>query len=543
MAEGEHIDVGIAVTGASAAAGEAKKVEDALQDMNRAAAPQDGGNPMAMPPAMMGPAPEAAERTRDLADATRESAEATAHAAKETALLTDEQKRTAEEAGKAAKEFTDEAVKQLEAAKAAKEHEKALRETALATRMMVAMQAAEQFKPYLTELAKAIEQSRTFGEASDDVARGLDATGEALGILTTGLSTFIATGNAAAAVAASTASGFAGVIAAWKEMRAAQANTDLSASRAAESQNRLVEYRQRWNSLAGDRAAIETMDEELAILREQEHSLNRQLEARQRLADAQNEAASLEVRMARATGGDVAAAQASSLATQLATGLQKLEGDLAKAKTRMEIANRQYEQMDQEVSLMEDMKDTESGEYSRLVAAKAKALEDRERAAEALDDQTEAFALSRQNLIRSVEVNLAETEKEYGDATSAAAKKGFDAVYQQLVSAQAGQADAVSKISADMGAVTAAVDAKAAEVKAAQDAHAAATVQSIGTLAPQPAQADAVAGAVREVGAKLEASGTATISALQQVANIAADQDRRIKVIDEKLKVLSARIR
>jgi len=109
----------------------------------------------------------------------------------------------------------EEALKHLEAARATKAHQEGLRQVELATKALIGIQLAK-------ELSSTLQGMKDLVPANSELANGLDAADSAMSSLTTGMNTFIATGNPYLAVAASLAAGISGVVSAWIEMAAAQ---------------------------------------------------------------------------------------------------------------------------------------------------------------------------------------------------------------------------------------------------------------------------------------------------------------------------------
>jgi hypothetical protein len=155
--------------------------------------------------------------TRDGAqvEEIRRGTEATVQAQAATSDLTEAEIELAKAKAAVIQGAGEEALKHLEATRATKAHQEGLRQVELATKALIGIQLAK-------ELSSTLQGMKDLVPANSDLASGLDAADSAMTSLTTGMNTFIATGNPYLAVAASLAAGVSGVVSAWQEMTAAQ---------------------------------------------------------------------------------------------------------------------------------------------------------------------------------------------------------------------------------------------------------------------------------------------------------------------------------
>lgn len=304
---------------------------------------------------------------------------------------------------------------------------------------------------------------------------------------------------------------------AWQDMRKAQENLAASSKNAADQlayqrsqQQLLIEQESR--GFLG-----EVYKHEADELDRQARAIERINQLRSALGGAENQRASQEIQVAKQRGGDVALAEANALAVELRTGLDDLNGELARAQ---QTAFKAQTDSEQALGAYEHAINTHASQadIEKLSGLVDKARDDEATAKQAFSDTIQKIQAQRGVLLTGVEIKLNDKEAEYSEVTSAAAAKGFQGVYKALKTAVTEQSNVT---------VT-----KVAEVKSVIDQERLTTVTGIKTLAPTPQDTQAITGAVQEVGKAQADQGTAMIAALSTViaglngitAKIAAQQ-------------------
>lgn len=258
---------------------------------------------------------------------------------------------------------------------------------------------------------------------------------------------------------------------ALKDLRKAIDGTgDLEASikRAEEAKTALEGVKQaRAESAQIELAGI--YGEENEKLREQERTLQRIGNLRSAMGNLEVEGARQEVESAKQRGGDVGLAEANVLATQLRTGLGKLQQDLSETKAAADTAQGQADaaMVSYNAAIRDKLDPAKITDLGKAVDAAQTAAN---AANQAVADQSRIFEASKTNLIRGAENSLASLEQEFDGKTSAAAKQAFDGIYQNLqTSFSEGPRQAIESIKVETEKVSQAAATKAGEVAAGID--------------------------------------------------------------------------
>lgn len=203
---------------------------------------------------------------------------------------------------------------------------------------------------------------------------------------------------------------------------------------------------------------------EVEKLKEQEDTLKRIGNLRSAMGALEQEGARQEVDSAKQRGGDVALAEANVLATQLRTGLDKLQQNLSESKAAADTAGREADAA--MIAYSAAMRDNlDAKKVAELGEKVTDAQTAKSNADQALVDQTNIFQASKNNLLRGAENSLGALEQEYDGKTSAAAKQAFDGIYQNIKTVfQEGPQTAIKGIKVETDAVVTATKAKATEV-------------------------------------------------------------------------------
>ncbi len=444
-----------------------------------------------------------------------------------------------------------------QATEAAQRHSAQLDEISKASRTLVAIQTVEMLKKTTSALREATAEGGLLHDQLGDLGPALDTVDNGLDMMSAGLSAAVATGNPVIGVLAGIAAGIVGVTDAYKEMRAQLDTEDAKKKQADEmEQKRLdaIEFRKRNLSLI---TQVEGIGAENEALAEQEDSLKRMIQLRERLSGQANTAARQEVQLAKLKGGDVALAEANVIATELQGALQGLNDKMVAAKqdaftaTQQEISTNKAWQLAQE-EVAAGLRDLWSEDTQEIKSAAEKAATEGQRERQKLTDFMTVSENSRQEILRSAEIALETKEKEYEGKTSAKAAAAFQGVFNSLVSEQQkGQEtaqQAIASIQADAARVTAAAETKAQEVKTAMQTaatSAAQTVQGIGSQASQQATAvnQAVASAGNQVRESLDLLTEKVVTVLAQISATTIKNSNEIARQGAQINQLFARIR
>jgi hypothetical protein len=155
--------------------------------------------------------------TRDGAqvEEIRRGTEATVQAQAATSDLTEAEIELARAKAAVIQGAGEEALKHLENARATKAYQDGLKQIELASKAMIGIQVAQ-------ELTRTLASMKDLVPAGSEVSSALDSMSASLGVVSSGMSTFIATGNPVLAVLGGLAGGIQETYVAWKDMREAQ---------------------------------------------------------------------------------------------------------------------------------------------------------------------------------------------------------------------------------------------------------------------------------------------------------------------------------
>lgn len=510
MGNDKNITIGIKTVGAGAAASEIDKIPDAIDKI----------------PSSMPAAADAIEKVPDAIDE-----------------VTDALSQQRDELGKATEE--------------AKRHSEQLDEISQASRALVAIQTVEMLKKATGALREATAEGGLLHDQLGDLGAALDTVDNGLDMMSAGLGAAAATGNALIGVLVGVASGLAGVYEARQKLRQSEDSADAAKQRAQEMELKhlkSIEFRKQNLSLI---TQVEGISAENQALAEQEDSLRRMIDLREKLAGQANTAARQEVQLAKLKGGDVALAEANVIATELQGALQTLNDDLTAAKkeataaTANEIsANKAWQLAQLEVA--DNLRGLWDDDTQALKAAAENAAKEGEQAREKLTGFIGTSENSRLEILRNAEIALETKEKEYEGKTSTAAGAAFQRVFNSLVAEQSkGEQtaqQAIAQIQADASIVTTAADTKAQEVVTAMQTAAAGTAQAIGGVGQQAAQSSmavnqAVSAATKQVNDALNLMTNKMVEALARIAANGIANANRLAQQEARINQLYARIR
>jgi hypothetical protein len=226
--------------------------------------------------------------TRDGAqvDEIRRGTEAKAEARAATSDLTEAEMELARAKAAAMQGAGEEALKHLENARATKAYQDSLRQLEIASKALIGIQVAQ-------ELTRTLASMKELVPAGSDGAAALDSMSASLGVVSSGMSTFISTGNPVLGVLGGLAGGISGVTAAWKDMREAQKVVETGNGSVQKSMVPLAQYHrelaQQIRADAIDKLFKAESDAATKLIADLE-SLNRVKASQDRLAAAQDKA-------------------------------------------------------------------------------------------------------------------------------------------------------------------------------------------------------------------------------------------------------------
>ncbi len=256
----------------------------------------------------------------------------------------------------------------------------------------------------------------------------------------------------------------------------------IEASR--ESMKKLEELRLKIAN--GDQANLSKIyNDEDAALKKQEATLKRIAGIRSELAALANAAAGQGVEDAKLRGGDVALAQSNELATKLATGLEGLNARLAQNSAELETArgaqDSAYKLYQEAIHDGIDKLDPKQfAKLSENVDKTQVAVRDLETSS---DEQAAVVTASKTNLLRGVETELGNLEREQGTAISNGTKKANDEIYKSIKDNFASlNTTTGTALTAAGTAATTAINTKATEVGKTLTDTGKATIESLKTL-------------------------------------------------------------
>lgn len=268
---------------------------------------------------------------------------------------------------------------------------------------------------------------------------------------------------------------------------------------------------------AGQIELASIYSEENERLKDQEKTLERIGKLRSTLGGLEQQGAKQEVEAAKLRGGDVGLAEANLLATELRTGLGKLEQDLAEVQAAAVTAQQQADAalVSYKAAIRDNLAPADIDELGKKVDAAQTAAT---AANQAVTDQSQVFEVAKTNLIRGAENELAKLEQEYDGKTTTAAKQAFDGIYVSLQKSfsEAPKA-AIEMIQVNSAQVTEAATSKAVEVAAGIDRIKADVVT---TLTKLTGNVSNLLGITRELASSVSLQGEQIDGLKQQIQQI-----------------------
>jgi hypothetical protein len=356
----------------------------------------------------------AAEATKDLADAT--------------ALWTSEEEQAIFVGKQMAELQAERDIAMVKAEKQAQGYASAMAEVVRNQKAMVALQTATHLSGMISRLREAASEGGVFHDTLGGLQNELLGVETAVNGFTAGLGTFLATGNAAAAVGATAATSFGGLMSAISSTRR---ELDLLATAGIRHQQVLDDIKEAQAELAKQislRNLKEEYGRELANLEAQERAYDRLTAKRRALAAASQDQADANVRLAEETGGDVNQAKRVAIGVAAQNEQAEIDARLDEAKKNQAGAEKRANDLfefieksgldpngDEYEKKLKEFGQANVKAYEALLAAKD-AAEVHAAESAALAAKTASEQASLTNEIRTgVEGALAENSKEVTD--------------------------------------------------------------------------------------------------------------------------------
>jgi myosin heavy subunit len=521
----DEIKIGLKLQGAQQAQNEARKTAEAVEELGEAANEASQGFDALMTGNTAGAPPfeewvNSAEKAKD---AAAEVGSAIEGAAESTGLFTEEEKKAIEEGRKLNKTLADQDVAAVKASRSAEAQARSIREVEKATKALLLQQVAVALQDTISQLREATGETGALREELGGLNGALEVAESSIGIFSVGLTTFIATGNPAAAVAASVVTGLKGVADAYSEMKAAQKDLADAPKRHAE----WMEYiRQAQESLRRDARTefqLNTYRAEADQLERAARTLQRINELRSVQSGADVARAQADVTIAQNNGGDVKQAEAKLLSAQLTAELDNLDGRLAESQKAADDAANAAERSR---VLANDASVNNPKEFEKLSAAADEAAKKAADAIQARDFDAAKFVAEKTRIIANFEASLSTMETDLGAGVSKETQAVRDSIYATLKDQMASISSGVPTLT---GQASAPVVEKIAAVTKGIESERAETTRKISAIPIPSENTEAIAMSSRKLENALNRMGEAVIGR----------DERLVVVIDDILRRLS----